>query len=58
MTVSLNHVQLNVSDRVRSLPFYRDFFGYFGYRTMADVDPDRLKLEIVHRPGLGRDRKA
>jgi catechol 2,3-dioxygenase-like lactoylglutathione lyase family enzyme len=141
MTVSLNHVQLNVSDRARSLPFYRDFFGYFGYRTIADgpdftgvsngstdfwifetapeyrdrpfhrkrpgvnhlafgvdrradvdafcrdflgprgilalydsprdypeyapgyyavffEDPDRLKLEIVHRPAFSRDRSA
>jgi hypothetical protein len=39
MTVSLYHLQLNVSDRARSLPFYREFFGYFGYRTIA-AGPD------------------
>jgi len=35
MTVFLYHVQLNVSDRARALPFYRDLFEYLGYRTVA-----------------------
>lgn len=37
----LYHVQMNVSDASRSLPFYRDFFAYMGYRVIAE-SPEHL----------------
>jgi len=83
---SLYHVQLNVGDAARVIPFYKDLFGYLEYRVLMDrfaveflrprgipalydsprdypeyhagyyavffEDPDRLKLEVAHVPGL------
>ncbi len=34
MKTSLYHVQLNVADPERSLPFYRALLGYFEYRPL------------------------
>lgn len=39
--VSLYHVQMNVSDASRSLPFYKEFFGYLGYRVITE-SPEHL----------------
>jgi catechol 2,3-dioxygenase-like lactoylglutathione lyase family enzyme len=33
---ALYHVQLNVRDAERSMPFYKDLFGYLEYRAMHD----------------------
>jgi catechol 2,3-dioxygenase-like lactoylglutathione lyase family enzyme len=33
---SLYHVQLNVRDAARSLPFYKDLFAYLEYRVIHD----------------------
>jgi len=41
MAVSLYHVQLNVSDAKRSLPFYKRFFGYLGYQII-DESPEHI----------------
>ena len=41
MKTSLYHVQLNVGDAARSLPFYRGLFDYFEYRVMLET-PDLL----------------
>ena len=38
MKASLYHVQLNVRDAARSLPFYRDLLGYLEYRTLYQAD--------------------
>ncbi len=38
---SLYHIQLNVSDASKSLPFYKDFFGYLGY-TITDESPEHI----------------
>jgi catechol 2,3-dioxygenase-like lactoylglutathione lyase family enzyme len=34
---SLYHVQLNVGDATRSLPFYRGLFDYFEYRVVHEA---------------------
>jgi catechol 2,3-dioxygenase-like lactoylglutathione lyase family enzyme len=38
---SLYHVQLNVGDAPRSIPFYKDLFGYLEYRLLMEA-PDLL----------------
>jgi len=37
MKASVFHVQLNVTDATRSVPFYRDLLGYFEYRVLMDT---------------------
>ena len=37
MKASLYHVQLNVGNAGRSLPFYRGLVDYFGYRVMVET---------------------
>jgi len=34
----LYHLQINVADASRSLPFYKAFLGYLDYRTVYDTD--------------------
>jgi catechol 2,3-dioxygenase-like lactoylglutathione lyase family enzyme len=41
MKASLYHVQLNVSDVARSMPFYRALFEYLEYRIMV-AQPDAM----------------
>lgn len=41
MHASLYHVQLNVGDAARALPFYRALFDYLEYRVMLET-PDLL----------------
>ena len=36
MKASLYHVQLNVRDAARSVPFYKDLLGYLEYRVIHD----------------------
>lgn len=36
MKTSLYHIHLNVSDVKISLPFYKDLFGYLGYKIMDE----------------------
>ncbi len=36
MKTHLYHVQLNVSDASKSLPFYKDFFNYFDYKVIDE----------------------
>ena len=36
MKASLYHIQLNVSDAQRSLPFYKDLFAYLGYKIIDE----------------------
>ena len=37
MKTFLYHVQINVGEAARSLPFYRDLFAYFEYRVLHDT---------------------
>ena len=37
MKTSLYHVQINVGDAARSIPFYRELFGYFEYKTIMET---------------------
>ena len=39
MRTSLYHVQLNVGDAARTIPFYKDLFGYLEYRVLMEA-PD------------------
>ena len=41
MKTCLYHLQLNVSSAKKSLPFYKDLFGYLGY-TIIDESPDHI----------------
>jgi catechol 2,3-dioxygenase-like lactoylglutathione lyase family enzyme len=34
----LYHLQINVGDPARSLPFYKALLGYLGYRTVHETD--------------------
>ena len=36
MKTSLYHIQINVSDAIKSLPFYKDFFDYFEYKIIDE----------------------
>lgn len=36
MKTSLYHIQVNISDAKKSLPFYKDFFNYFGYKVIDE----------------------
>ena len=36
LTATLNHVQLHISDRTRSFPFYRDLLGYLGFDVVRE----------------------
>ncbi len=38
---SVYHIQINISDASRSLPFYREFFSHLGYR-IVDESPEHL----------------
>ena len=38
MKASLYHIQLNVSDSKKSLPFYRDLLTYFEYEIIDESD--------------------
>ena len=38
---TLYHLQLNVSDAAKSLPFYKDFFNYLGYK-IVDESPEHI----------------
>lgn len=38
---SVYHIQINVSDSGKALPFYRAFFSYLGYR-MIDESPEHI----------------
>jgi len=33
---TLSHIQLNVSDATKSLPFYKDLFNWFGYKIIDE----------------------
>lgn len=41
MKTHLYHIQLNVSDASKSLPFYKDFFSYFEYKII-DESPEHI----------------
>ena len=61
MRAQLYHLQVNVRDAARSLPFYKALLGYLEYRTVYETDsmagfsgprgpaPNALAL---HTPGL------
>lgn len=36
MKTRLYHIQINVSSAKKSLPFYKDFFAYFGYKIINE----------------------
>ena len=36
LTATLNHVQLHISDRTRSFPFYRDLLEYLGFDVVRE----------------------
>ena len=38
MKAQLYHLQINVADASRSLPFYKALLGYLEYRTVYDTD--------------------
>lgn len=38
MMTSLQHLQINISDSKKSLPFYKDFFDYFEYTILDESD--------------------
>ena len=38
MKTSLYHIQLNISDAKKSIPFYKDLFSYFEYRIIDESD--------------------
>ncbi len=38
MKTSLYHIQLNISDAKKSIPFYKDLFGYFEYRIIDESE--------------------
>ena len=62
MKTSRDHVQLNVGDAARSLPFDGGLFDYFesrpGYYAVFFEDPDRLKLEGASVPEITARRPA
>lgn len=41
MKTSLYHLQLNISDAEKSLPFYKDLFAYFEYKII-DESPEHI----------------
>ncbi len=41
MKTSLYHIQLNISDASKSLPFYKDFFNYMDYKII-DESPEHI----------------
>lgn len=38
MKTSLYHIQINILDANKSLPFYKDLFHYFEYRVIDESD--------------------
>lgn len=38
MKTSLYHIQLNISDAKKSIPFYKDLFGYFEYKIIDESE--------------------
>jgi catechol-2,3-dioxygenase len=38
MKTSLYHIQLNISDAKKSIPFYKDLFNYFEYRIIDESE--------------------
>ena len=40
----LSHIQINVSDAAKSLPFYKDLLTYFGYTVMME-DPKFIGMD-------------
>jgi hypothetical protein len=50
---SLYHVQINVGDAARTIPFYKALFAYFEYTTIMETH-DLLAV----RSGSGRARTS
>lgn len=38
MKTSLYHIQLNISNAKKSIPFYKDLFGYFEYKVIDESE--------------------
>lgn len=38
MKTTLYHLQINISDAKKSIPFYKDLFGYFEYKVIDESD--------------------
>jgi len=67
MKTSLYHIQLNVSDAKKSLPFYKELFAYLEYKII-DESPEHIgasngtidfwiiETETAHKPA-GFNRK-
>jgi len=60
---SVYHLQLNVSNAAKSLPFYQDFFKYLGYRVINQskehigVSNGSTDFWIIETPAAHRKRR-
>lgn len=48
MKAPLYHIQLNVADAKKSIPFYKDFLGYLGFGTVIDEGDEYLGISDGH----------
>lgn len=48
MKAPLYHIQLNVTDAKKSIPFYKDFLGHLGFGTVIDEGDEYLGISDGH----------